>query len=96
MQRTGKARSLRNALAKLRVDANLSASAAANRLGIGEDDLSEIECGTVQAPTWLLANMARLYHASPLMVVKAYLADCRGALDQGDAHSREGSQDRRS
>ena len=78
VQLTSKARPLRNALAKLRVDADLSVSAAADHLGIGEDNLSEIECGTAQAPTSLLANMARLYHASPLMVVKAYLADQRG------------------
>lgn len=77
MQRTSRARPFRNALAKLRVDANLSASAAADHLGIGEDNLSEVECGTAQAPTSLLANMARLYHASPLMVVKAHLADRR-------------------
>ena len=61
-------------MAKLRVDADLSMSAAADHLGIGEDDLSEIESGMAQAPTSLLANMARLYHASPLLVVKAYLA----------------------
>ena len=91
MQRTSKARPPRNALAKLRVDADLSTSAAADHLGIGEDNLSKIECGIAQAPTSLLANMARLYHASPLTVVKAYLAD----LEQGDAHSRKGSQDRR-
>lgn len=77
MQRTSKARPLRNALAKLRVDAGLSAAAAADHLGIGEDDLSEIECGIAQAPASLLANTARLYHASPLIVVKAYLADQR-------------------
>ena len=77
MQPTGKARPLGNALAKLRLDADLSASAAADRLGIGEDTLSEVECGTVQAPTTLLANMARLYDVSPLMVVKAHLADRR-------------------
>ena len=70
-----KTRPPKNALAKLRVDADLSASAAADQLGIGADDLSEIECGMAQAPTWLLANMAKLYHASPHVVVKAYLAD---------------------
>lgn len=68
---------LGNALAKLRVDAELSSSAAAEKLEIEEDDLSDIECGTVQASTPLLANMARLYHASPHVVVKAYLADRR-------------------
>lgn len=77
MMRTSKALPLGGALAKLRVDADLSASAAADHLGIGEDDLSEVECGTVQAPTSLLANMARLYHASPLVVVKAHLGDRR-------------------
>jgi hypothetical protein len=77
VQRTIKARPLRNALAKLRVDAELSASAAADHLGIGEDTLSEVESGTAQAPTTLLANMARLYHVSPLMIVKAHLADRR-------------------
>ena len=77
MQPTSKARPLGNALAKLRLDADLSASAAADRLGIGEDTLSEVERGTVQAPTTLLANMARLYDASPHVVVKAHLADRR-------------------
>ena len=72
-----KARPFRNALATLRIDAGLSSSAAAESLGIREDALSEIECGTVQAPTTLLANMARLYHTTPLLVVKAYLADRR-------------------
>ncbi len=75
MRRPSKTRSLTSALEKLRVDAGLSASAAADDLGIGEDELSAIECGTAQAPTSLLANIARLYHASPLRVVKAYLAD---------------------
>jgi transcriptional regulator with XRE-family HTH domain len=68
-------RPLGNALAKLRIDAELSSSAAAENLEIGEGNLSDIECGTVQASTPLLANMARLYNASPLVVVKAYLAD---------------------
>jgi DNA-binding XRE family transcriptional regulator len=72
-----KARPVGNALAKLRVDAVLSLSAAAQTLEIEEDSLSEIECGTEQASTRLLANMARLYHAKPHLVVKAYLADRR-------------------
>ena len=72
---TSKARPFTNALAKLRVDADLSTSAAADHLGIGEGNLSKIECGIAQAPASLLANMARLYRASPLTVVKAYLAD---------------------
>lgn len=72
-----RARPLGNALAKLRVDAELSSSAAAENLAIEEDHLSDIECGTVQASTPLLANMARLYQASPFLVVKAYLADRR-------------------
>ena len=66
-----------NALAKLRLKAELSSSAAAEKLEIGEDDLIDIEGGTSQASTSLLANMARLYHASPFLVVKAYLADRR-------------------
>jgi len=70
-------RELGNSLAKLRVDANLSSSAAAESLEIDEDTLSDIECGTMQASTPLLANMAKLYHASPHLVVKAYLADRR-------------------
>jgi transcriptional regulator with XRE-family HTH domain len=74
---TSKARPLGNALAKLRVDAELSSSAAAEHLEIGESNLSDIECGTAQASTPLLANMARLYRTSPLLVVKAYLADRR-------------------
>ena len=77
MPGTSKARPLGNALAKLRINAELSSSAAAENLEIGEGNLSDIECGTVQASTPLLANMARLYHASPLLVVKAYLADRR-------------------
>ena len=36
-----------------------------------------IEDGTVPTSTSLLADMARLYHASPHAVVKAYLADRR-------------------
>ena len=67
-----------NALAKLRLNAALSSSAAAERLEIGEDNLIDIEGGTLQASTSLLANMARLYHTSPFLVVKAYLADRRG------------------
>jgi len=74
---TRERRPLGNELAKLRVHAELSPSAAAESLGIEEDTLSEIECGTAQASTPLLANMARLYHASPFLVVKAYLADRR-------------------
>ena len=74
---TSKARPHGNALAKLRVDADLSAATAAENLEIGEDNLADIERGTAQASTRLLANMARLYHASPHVVVKAYLADRR-------------------
>jgi hypothetical protein len=74
---TSKARPLRDALAKLRINAELSPSAAAENLEIGEGNLNDIECGTVPASTPLLANMARLYQASPLLVVKAYLADRR-------------------
>jgi DNA-binding XRE family transcriptional regulator len=70
-------RSLRNALATLRTNAELSSSAAAKSLEIEEGNLSDIERGTAQASTTLLANMARLYHASPHHVVKAYLADRR-------------------
>jgi helix-turn-helix protein len=68
---------LRNALATLRINAELSTSAAAESLGIEESNLGDIECGTAQAPTTVLANMARLYHTSPFLVVKAYLADRR-------------------
>jgi len=74
---TSKTRPPGNALAKLRVDAHLSTLVAAENLGIAEDDLSAIEGGTAQAPKLLLADMARLYHASPHAVVKAYLADRR-------------------
>jgi len=74
---TSKTRLPTNALAKLRVDANLSATVAAETLDIAEDILSAIEGGTAQAPTVLLADMARLYRASPHEVVKAYLADRR-------------------
>ena len=70
-----KVRPLGNALARLRINAELSSSAAAENLEIGESILSDIERGTVRASTPLLANMARLYKASPLLVVKAYLAD---------------------
>ena len=77
MPGTSKARPLGNALAKLRINAELSPSAAAENLEIGEGNLSDIERGTAQASTPLLANMARLYRASPLLVVKAYLADRR-------------------
>jgi DNA-binding XRE family transcriptional regulator len=77
VQRTSKARALKNALAKLRVDAELSISAAAERLDIAEDDMGAIEGGTAPASTSLLADMARLYHASPHAVVKAYIADRR-------------------
>jgi hypothetical protein len=77
MAGTSKVRPTANALAKLRVDADLSAAAAAENLDIAEVDLSAIEGGTAPAPTTLLANMARLYHASPHEVVIAYLADRR-------------------
>jgi hypothetical protein len=72
-----RARPLGGALATMRIHAGLSSSAAAESLAIEEGDLSDIEHGTVQAPTTLLANMARLYHTSPFLVVKAYLADRR-------------------
>ena len=74
---TSKIRPPANALAQLRVDARLSTQAAAENLHIAEVDLSAIEGGTAPAPTWLLADMAKLYHASPHVVVKAYLADRR-------------------
>jgi hypothetical protein len=74
---TSKPRPPANALAKLRVDAQISTSAAAENLDIAEADLSAIEGGTATAPTSVLADMARLYRASPHAVVKAYLADRR-------------------
>lgn len=77
MSATRPARPLGNALTKLRVDADLSVAAAAESLEIEADTLSAIECGTTQASTRVLANMARIYHASPHQVVKAYLADRR-------------------
>ena len=77
MPGTSKARPLGNALAKLRIDAELSPSAAAENLEIEEGTLRDIERGTVQASTPLLANMARLYGASPHLLVTAYLADRR-------------------
>ena len=77
MRGASKARPLGNALAELRITAELSSAAAAENLEIGEGNLSDIERGTAQASTPLLANMARLYHTSPLLVVKAYLADRR-------------------
>lgn len=75
---TSKAGPPPNALAKLRADAQLSAAAAAERLDIAEGDLGDIENGTTPASTTLLADMARLYHATPHAVVVAYLADRRG------------------
>ena len=77
MPGTSKARPPTNTLAKLRVDAHLSPSAAAESLDIAEVDLRAIEDGTVPTSASLLADMARLYHASPHAVVKAYLADRR-------------------
>ena len=77
MPRTSKMLPPPNALAKLRGDAHLSPSAAAESFDIAENDLSAIEGGTAPAPTTLLADMARLYHASPHAVVVAYLADRR-------------------
>jgi transcriptional regulator with XRE-family HTH domain len=77
MPDTNRASPLRNALAALRIHAGLSSRAAAEDLEIDESALSGIESGKVQASTHLLANMARLYGASPHMVVKAYLADRR-------------------
>lgn len=74
---TSKARPLENSLAKLRVDAQLSAFAAAEALDIAEAELSAIEGSTAPAPTVLLADMARIYHATPHAVVVAYLADRR-------------------
>ena len=77
MPDTSKTRPPGSALAKLRVDAHLSTLVAAENLDIAEDDLRAIEGGTAPAPRLLLADMARLYHASPHAVVKAYLADRR-------------------
>lgn len=77
MPGTSKERPPPNALAKLRVDAALSAGAAAENLDIAEADLSAIEGSIAPAPTTLLADMARLYRASPHAVVSAYLADRR-------------------
>lgn len=77
MPRTVRARPPGNALAKLRVDAELLPSVAAEKLEIEEDILGDIEAGTAQATTVQLANMARVYHVSPHLVVKAYLADRR-------------------
>lgn len=77
MPNTSKTRRPASALARLRIDAHLSTLVAAENLDIAEDDLSAIEGGTAPAPTLLLADMARLYHASPHEVVKAYLADRR-------------------
>jgi len=74
---TSKVRPPPNALAKLRVDAHLSASAAAEHLDIMEAVLSAIEGSSAPAPTTLLADMARVYHASPHAVASAYLADRR-------------------
>jgi DNA-binding XRE family transcriptional regulator len=74
---TSKVRPPANALAKLRVDAHLSISTAAETLDIAEDVLSAIEGSTSPASTTLLADMARLYHASPHAIVVAYLADRR-------------------
>lgn len=68
---------LGSALATLRVEAELSSTTAANHLEIEEDILNDIERGAAQASTLLLASMARLYHASPHRVVKAYLVDRR-------------------
>ena len=59
------------------MDAQLSAFAAAETLGIAEAELSAIEGNSAPAPTTLLADMARLYGASPHAVVVAYLADRR-------------------
>lgn len=78
---TSKQRPPANALAKLRVDAQLSIAAAAERLDIADDDLSAIEGSTTPAPTTLLADMARLYGATPHAVVVAYLADRRASTD---------------
>jgi len=72
-----KARPPAGALAKMRLDAGLSSAAAAESLDLAEVELSAIEAGTAPAPTTLLANMARLYHANPHLLVKAYLADQR-------------------
>jgi hypothetical protein len=77
MTRSNTTGPLGNALATMRMSAGLSSSSAAESLGIQESALRDIEGGTEQAPTTLLANMARLYHASPFLVVKAYLADRR-------------------
>jgi ribosome-binding protein aMBF1 (putative translation factor) len=71
-------RAPRNALATLRTHAGISPAAAAENLQVDEAILNDIESGKVQASTQLLANMARLYGASPHAVVKAYLADRRG------------------
>ena len=66
-----------SALAKLRVDAHLTAAEAAATLDISEAELSAIEGSTARASTLLLADMARLYHTSPHAVASAYVADRR-------------------
>ena len=77
MPATSKTRPPANALAQLRVNARLSTTAAAETLGISEDQLNAIEDSAALAPTTLLADMARLYDAEPHAVVTAYLADRR-------------------
>jgi DNA-binding XRE family transcriptional regulator len=77
MRDTSKARPPVNTLAKLRADALLSTAAAAENLDIAEDELNAIEGSTATASTTLLADMARLYGATPHAVVVAYLADRR-------------------
>jgi DNA-binding XRE family transcriptional regulator len=77
MPATSKTRPPANALAQLRVNAQLSSTAAAETLGISKDELSTIEDSAARAPATLLADMARLYGAEPHAVVTAYLADRR-------------------
>jgi hypothetical protein len=66
-----------NALARLREDAELTPSVAAEMLEMEEGELAAIEGATIQATTVQLANMARVYHVEPFLVAKAYLADRR-------------------
>jgi transcriptional regulator with XRE-family HTH domain len=65
------------ALAKLRVRAKLNRAAAAEKLGIAEKSLGNIERGVARASDELLARMAEAYDVSAIAVRRAYVATRR-------------------
>lgn len=66
-----------SALAKLRIAAGLSQAAAAAKLEVAVNSLSNVERGSVPASNELLERMAAVYAATENQVVRAYRAGRR-------------------